>query len=651
MCGHCLRRCLRKDPVLRLHDIADARVDLQDAALGDSELERGAAPTPTRWRLLPWSVAFMMLLVAAALALRIWRMPDKAQVSARCFAISLPEPLNQDFPPPNFAVSLDGLQLAYSGGSPNPAIYHRHLNELEFKPIAGTEGGHNPFFSPNGRWIGFFADGRLKKVPVAPGAVVTLSDNFGLWIGDGTWQDDDSIFFTPNWTRGIARMNPSASASAPEMLFTPDPKNDERVLGCLQRLPVDDLVLFTAGSGSIVSNDASRITVGRLGNRSQRTTLTRGAYGHYLPTGHLIYGYDGKLMAAPLDLAKLKLVGVAAPVLEGIHMKPSWNTASFAVSNTGDLVYAPGNMMRGRDSLVLVDRTGKQQPIIVPRAENESHDFTSPGVSPDGSRIAMHAAKANDDIHIYEFSSGTLTRFTFEDGDERTPVWTPDGMRLAYTSEPGPVFQMFLKSVNGTSPPEPILGSEYPRYPCSFSPDGETLAFVENHPKTGWDIWTGFINGKEKPKPFLQTGHFESYPAFSPDGKWMAYQSDKSGRVQVYVTSYPGGRDEKQISLDGGVEPRWGPSGKELFFIGENQLMAVETSVKPTFHAAKPRVLFTIDRSVIYSAFFPPLTSYAVMPDGERFVFIKKPQVDSVTQLVLVENWFEELKRLSPTVK
>jgi len=150
-----------------------------------------------------------------------------------------------------------------------------------------------------------------------------------------------------------------------------------------------------------------------------------------------------------------------------------------------------------------LNRTGKQQLIDVPRGENESHYIYSPNVSPDGSRIAVEMGKANDDIHVYDFSSGTLARATFEEGDERTPIWTPDGTQLAYTSEPGPIYQMFLKSVSGNSPPEPVFGSEYPRYPSSFSPDGKTLAFVENHPKTGWDIWTGPISKTTKNARFL----------------------------------------------------------------------------------------------------------------------------------------------------
>ena len=644
-----LRRCLQKDSGLRLRDIADARMEMQDATLRDSEIQPAVALAPGRWRLLPWIVALVMLLIAVASILRSWRPPEKAQLATRRFVISLPEPLNRTLDFQNIAFSLDGMRLAYSGGYPNTLIYHRHLNELEFKPIAGTEGGYDPFFSPDGFWIGFFADGRLKKVPVAGGPVVMITDIVGSWVNGGIWGTDDSILFQRAFSGGIARTNASASGATPETVFTPDRKSDERSLYGQQLLPGGDLVLFTATSGSIASINDARITIGRLSDRSKRTTLTGGSYGRYLPTGHLVYGYDGRLMAAPLDLAKLKIEGNAVPVLEGILMKPTAGYTSCAVSNTGDLVYVPGTMMKGRDSLILVDRNGKQQLIDLPKGENESHYITSPNVSPDGLRCAIHMPKANDDIHVYDFSSGTLTRVTFEYGDERSPVWTPDGTQLAYTSEPGPIYQMLLKSDSGNSPPEPVFGSEYPRYPYSFSPDGKVLAFVENHPKTGWDIWTGTITGERKAKPFLQTGHLESCPAFSPDGKWMAYQSDKSGRMQVYVTSFPQGTDEKQISLDSGTEPRWDPSGKEMFFLTDNRFMSVETSLKPTFHATKPKILFMTDQSFLVTSL--PSTSYGVMPDGKRFVFIKQSQMNPVTQVILVQNWFEELKRLCPTGK
>ena len=643
-----LKQCLQKDPKERLHDIADARIEMQDVTLRDFEIQPVVASALIRWRLLPWIVALVMLLIAVASTVKSWRQPEKAQLPARRFSVSLPEPLSSNLHYLNFAISPDGMQLAYFASYPNSRLYHRFLNEQEFKPIAGTERGQSPLFSPDGKWVGFFADGRLKKVPTAGGPVVTLTDNIGPTIG-GDWGTDDSIFFELLWTN-IARADALVAGATVETLFTPDAKNNERALLWPQRLPTDDLFLFTTFAGNIVSANDAHIVIGRVRDRSTRTTLAGGTCGRYLPTGHLVYGYDGRLMAVPLKLSRVRVQENPRPVLNGVLMNPNTGSAHFAGSDPGDLVYVPGSMIRGRDSLVLVDRNGKQQSINLPRGESESHIIDSPSVSPDGLRIAVHMAKANDDIHVYDFSSGALTRMTYEGGDESSPLWTPDGRWLAYTSAPGPVLHLVLKRVDGSSQSEPIFGSDHPRYACSFSPEGNLLAFVESHPKTKLDIWTGPITGEGTPKPFLKTEYSESSPGFSPDGKWVAYQSDKSGRMQVYVTSYPEAKDEKQVSQDGGTEPRWGPFGNELFYLSGNRLMSVDTSLNPTFRAGKYSVLFVVEPG-LYLTEGLPLSSYAVMPDGKRFVFIKQSQVNPVTQLCIVTNWFEELKRLCTTGK
>jgi serine/threonine-protein kinase len=646
-----LRRCLQKDPSLRLRDIGDARMEMQDVTPGGSEIHPVSASTPGRWRLFPWIVALLSLSVAIALAINSVRQPERTPSPVRRFVISLPEPLSDHWRP-NLALSPDGTQLAYGAGfgRVNARLYHRNLNELEFKPIPGTEGGQNPFFSPDGKWLGFFTEGRLNKVPVAGGPVVNLAEIGDAFAAGGIWETDGSIFFQRGWGGGIARINEFAAGIMPQTLFTPEPQKHERGLIWPQRLPDDDLVLFTSNPGNIASMNDAQVVMGRLSDPSSRTVLAGGTYARYVPTGHLIYGYDGKLMAAPLDLAKLKITENAVPVLEGLLMNTATGAPQFAVSNRGDFVYIPGSTIVERDSLVLIDRNGTRQVIDPPGDKNESQFMSSPSVSPDGSRIAVHMPKSNDDIYIYDFFRGSLSRATFEDGDELTPVWTPDGTKIAYTSEPGPVSRMFIKNVDGSSPPEPIFSGKYPRYPFSFSRDGKRLAFEEIHPKTGWDIWTGIINGKEDPRPFLHTEHSESSPAFSPDGQWMAYQSDKSGQMQVYVTSFPDGRDEKQISPDGGTEPRWEPHGKELFYLNDNRLMAVAITFKPIFQAGKPTILFTTDEN-FWRRDVLSLTSYSVMPDGQKFVFVKQTRVHPANQCILIQNWFEELKRKVPTGK
>jgi len=335
-------------------------------------------------------------------------------------------------------------------------------------------------------------------------------------------------------------------------------------------------------------------------------------------------------------------------VLEGISMYPDSGKAELAFSNTGHLVYAPGTMFKGRDSLVFIDRDGKEKPIDLPSGKDESHILSENSLSPDGNRLAVTLYMANNDIYIYDFANGTLARETFEGSDEAAPVWAPDGKRLAYTSEPGSSYQMFLKNTVGSGNPKPIFSSEDPRYPSSFTPDGKVLAFVENNPKTGSDIWTGPIEGDGQPTPFLRTKYEEWNPAFSPDGQWIAYQSNKSGQMQVYVVRYPDAGGERQVLRDGGEEPRWAASGKELFYRNGNQFVAVEMAFKPaTIEFTTRKGLFKTDQS-LRSGF---LSSYSVMPDGKKFIFVRRSRPNPVTQLIVVLNWFEELKRLCPIGK
>jgi len=642
-----LRRCLQKDAGLRLRDIGDARIEIQDATLRAQEIQQAVTPAPGRWRAIALILAAGIVLIAATLALQVWRQAEKAQVPSRSFVLPLPVPITDSWQP-ILAISPDGSQIAYSGGAPKSHLYLRRQHELDFKPIDGTERGYDPFFSPDGEWIGFFADRKLKKVPVSGGQVIELTDP-GVVPSGGFWETGESILFQLGWKHEIARANASAPGKPLEKPFTPDRKNNEIGLLWPQPLANTNLVLMTAYTGNITWMNDARIVIGPPDDPSKRVTVTGGTYGRYLSTGHLIYCFNGRLMAAPFDLKKLSIEeGSVKEVLTGVWMNPSTGCAHLAISETGDLVYVPGSRIIERDDFVLVDRNGTQQPVNLPNVENESRLMTSPNVSPDGLRIAVHMSTANDDIYVYEFSNGSLTRASSEDGDQRSPVWSHDGTQLAYTSEPGPIFQMLLKNISGGSASEPLFRSEFMRYPRSFRPDEKTLAFVENNPKTKGDIWIGTLKGEAK--PFLNTVHSEYYPAFSSDGKWLAYQSDKTGQMKVYITDYPDKRDEKLISPDGGTEPHWGPKDNELFYLNGDSLWSVEISFAPTLRAAKPKSLFKIGPTFLrYES--EDGNSYAMLPDGQHFVFIKRTQMNPATQCIFIQNWFEELKRLVPTGK
>jgi len=649
-----LRQCLHKDPARRLHDVADARIPLQGVLSEDGEAPAAVAAATVRWRVLPWILAAVMALIAAVAVRQNLKLPREAPPTAKRFVLPLPEPMPWAATYTPLAISPDGTRIAWvSGARTGRHLYYRRLDDLQFHLIPGLNNPSGPFFSPDGSWIAVFDDQKLKKVPLAGGPAEELTGVIGPDAGGGVWNPDGTILFQIDMDRGLWRTRASASGGRPENILKPNAGNNARGLLWPQSLPESGLLLFTVFTGDIARMSEARIAVGRIGDGSAWNFLKGGTYGRYLPTGHLVYGYNGKLMAAAMDLAEQRIKGDAVQVLDGVMMNDTTGSVHFAVSRTGDLAYVPGGPIKRVDSFVLVDRkTGSRKSIEPPRGGDEMLLLDCPDVSPSGQQIAVRVGKANDDIHVYDLKDKTFRRLTLESGDKRSPVWIPpDGKRIAYTSMFSQNAGMFINTADGTGRREPIFAGEFLRYPCSFTPDGKVLAFVENNPETKWDIWTGSLEGGRQPKPFMNSWASESFPGFSPDGRWMAYQSDKSGQMQIYMIRYPDGRDERQISQDGGTEPRWGPAGKELFYRNGNQLIAAEISVNPNPQVGNRKPILTIDRDLFLGGGDRHFRSYDVMPDGQTFVFFKWPQLNPATQLVVILNWFEELKRLVPTGK
>ncbi len=315
--------------------------------------------------------------------------------------------------------------------------------------------------------------------------------------------------------------------------------------------------------------------------------------------------------------------------------------AQFSFSSQGSLVYVSGGMGEGERTLMWVDRKGAAQPLTeTPRA------FESPRLSPDGQRVVVTIRNANTDVWVYDLRRTTLTRFTTEAAEEETPIWTPDGSRLAFaSSRPGEPRTVFLKAADGSGDEDVLLTSEHHPHVGSFSPDGQVLVFVEVHPTSHEDLWVFQLEGGE-PRPFLQTLFTEASPSFSPDGKWLAYNSDKSGRQEVYVQPFPGPGSVWQISSQGGEEPLWALNGGqiELFYRNGDRMMVVDITTEASLSVGNPRLLF----EGRYWSTAWHLTNYDVSPDGQRFLMVKEDR-SAVTQINVVLNWFEELKRLVPT--
>jgi Tol biopolymer transport system component len=293
--------------------------------------------------------------------------------------------------------------------------------------------------------------------------------------------------------------------------------------------------------------------------------------------------------------------------------------------------------------LVWVSRNGTEQLLVTP-----ANVYRAPSLSPDGRRIAVPIAGQETQTWLYDLSRDTLTRLTFGGNQNQNPVWTPDGKRIAFYSDREGLLNIFWQLADGGSGLERLTTSEYRNIPSSVSPDGKLLAYIENNPTTGYDIWVLRLSDR-KAQPFLQTKFNEGAPRFSPDGKWLAYNSDESGRSEVYIQPFPGPGGKWQISTEGGTEPAWNPSGRELFYRNGNKMMAVEIVTQPSFAAGKPRVLF----EGLYETTPNSLTNYDVSADGQRFLMLKPVATiePPPTQINVVLNWFEELKQKVPTGK
>jgi Tol biopolymer transport system component len=552
---------------------------------------------------------------------------------------------------PAVAFSPDGTHLAYvarQGGVQQ--IYLRAMDNLEARPIPGTEGAVNPFFSPDGQWLGFFAGNKLKKVHVTGGAALSLADA-AVPLG-ASWGSQGMIAFAPMGA-GVLRQVPDAGG-APQQLTRVG--KGEATHRWPEFLPDGSAVLFAAGTTASSWRNA-QVTVQSLGSGERRNLFQSATQPRYTPSGHLVYAQGGNLMAAPFDPQRLTATGAAVPVVEGVLQSPTIGAAQYSVSATGSLVYVSGGVQSAQSRLVWVSRNGAEQPLAAP-----ARAYVLPRLSLDELRIAVSITDPEPQIWLYDLSRETLTRFTFAGNANYAPVWTPDGKRIAFQSNKEGPPNLFWQLADGSGGLERLTTSRYLQGPQCWSPDGQLLAFIELNPATGVDIWmlrlgdpsassgqvpsAGSGQGR-KAEPFLRTRFDEAAPRFSPDGHWLAYMSNESGRFEIYVQSYPGPGGKWQISTEGGGEPAWNPNGRELFYRSGDKMMAVEITTQPSFAAGTPRMLF----EGRYEPAPIPVANYDVSADGERFLMLKPTEQAQVaqTQMNVVLNWFEELKRRVPT--
>jgi serine/threonine-protein kinase len=611
-----LERCLRKDERRRLHDIGDARLEIEEAD------ER------PRRRILPIAAGAAIL---AMLFWLLWRAaPSTRPVPAVArFVIDLPAtaPLSLENGGA-LAVSPDGSRLAYAArAGDRKAIYMRPLGQLESTPVPGTEGSEAPFFSPGGEWLGFFAQGKLEKL-----SVMSLRGDSAIPLAQaeeprgGSCSLTDSILFAPSGSNGLRLVSASGG---PAMSVT---ELDSGEKG--HRWPAalsGDRALFTVWKGNGFEVALVDISSGK------RTAIVQDASSpRYTPTGHLLFARGGDLYGAGFDASSGRLLSEPAVVAEDVAFDPRTGAAFYDFSRSGDLYYVLGTGTVGERTsrAFLVGENGEARPLGEPKA-----GLQVPRLAPDGRSLVMTVAEeGRTDLWSYDIARGTLTRLTYG-GNSAASVFFPDGRRIAFASDRDGTFSIYETLADGSGEVERITRGTLPQFPTSVSPDGKHLAYSELHPESNLDIYALTLEDRTA-RPFLRTPHAEAGAVFSPDGRFLAYTSDESGAEQVYVRRFPGPAGRWQVSTTEGSEPVWSRDGSRLFFRSGGALMTADVRLSPDFEAGTPRVLFEtpFDSAGALHA------GYDAGPDGTSFVMIRSEKESTASAIHVVLNWFEELK-------
>jgi len=650
-----LRRCLEKDPRLRLSAIGDARLELDEA--GAPADRDGVRDTPVATRVVGWGRALPWAIATAAVALAlaaVWvpRRPPSSSLPLRISA-----DLGADVPLANPAfgavtiLSPDSELLAFvaQNTSGHRQLYIRRLSQLRATPLSGTEDAANPFFSPGGQWIGFFAAGKLKKISVTGGTTATICEapngRGGAWAPDGT------IVFSPDGREGVVLMRVSSDGGTPQVLTTLDP--GETSHRWPQMLPGGKGVLFTAAA-DIGSYDNADLVVQTLPAGPRKIVHRGGTYGRYLASGHLAFVHEGALVAMPFDLDRLEATGPPVRVIDGIKSNSLSGGAQFDVSPAGTLVYLTGPPADGALEMDWMDRAGRTTVL-----RQTPTSWLTPRFAPDGTRIALQLFEDRADVWVYELARNTSTRLTSDPVDSN-PVWTPDGRRVVFSSVGGnrSAANLYWRLADGTGEAQRLTDSVNTQYPASWHPSGKFLAFEERSDQTASDVMILPMEGDDasgwkpgKPTAFLSSSSSEREPMFSPDGRWIAYWSNESGqRYEVYVRPFANPNSVWQISTGGGEHPTWSRTTRELFYSLNGQIWVASYQVDAdSFRADTPRRLAQthfVERA--------QNRMFDLHPDGNRFVLAVDANAAADAgehKAVFVFDFFNELRRFASVTR
>ncbi len=542
------------------------------------------------------------------------------------------------------SISPDGKSFVYvSVRNGISSLMLRRLDDFEGTLMIGTKGASSPFFSRDGDWVGFFANGYLKKVSILGGTPLNICETRAGY--DGCWIDESSIIFADSYKRCL--MTVPSTGGIPKQLTSSTiyiQGATEQHHSRPQVLPGGKEIIYTV----IHNSDDVRIAAYSLETGEKRNIVSHGSSGMYVSSGHLIYSWKGDLMAVPFDLKRMKVTGNPAMIIDRVLMD-NYSRAHYSISEGGSLIYIPGDIVEPDDRIMLVDTSGESKILDLPLGK-----YQSPRFSPDGEQLLIGYTLEKSNCWIYELDRGTFRRFTEKDYEAFWAIWTPDGSEIVFNSNlEGSALNLYLKRTDGNYSGERLSESDYHQQPKSWTNDGKSLILSQGiHPETGIDIYSLQLENNEL-KPVLNTSSNESHPNLSNDGKWLAYVSDQSGREDVFVCSFPDLSNIQQVSVDGGIEPLWSSKDDQLYFrdITGNRLMVVSTHVNKerTLEFSEPQLIMEGN----YKASAGPWgRNYDLSPDGKEFLMISTAQLEFVPKQVnIVLNWQQKLNDLFPTAK